>query len=151
MTDSRPTLPPDVIAALEKGQTIEAIKLLRQTNGLGLKEAKDLAEEFLRVAAAAEGNAPMPGPRSTSAPGAAPASVAEALQRGDRIEAIRRLRAETGLQLKDSKEAVDAWIAANPAWMAMAPRRVGQSNVAWLLTLLAAALAAWWLLSSRAC
>lgn len=30
-------LPPEVAAALERGQVIEAIKLLRQAKGLGLK------------------------------------------------------------------------------------------------------------------
>ena len=37
-------LPADVIAALQRGNKIEAIKRLRQASGLGLKEAKDAVE-----------------------------------------------------------------------------------------------------------
>lgn len=37
-------LPADVRAALEKGQWVEAIKLLRASGGMGLKEAKDLID-----------------------------------------------------------------------------------------------------------
>jgi hypothetical protein len=36
-----------------------------------------------------------------------PESVAEALQKGNKIEAIKRLREQTGLGLKDAKEAVE--------------------------------------------
>ncbi len=37
-------LPADVLAALQKGQKIEAIKLLREARGIGLKEAKEAVE-----------------------------------------------------------------------------------------------------------
>ena len=37
-------LPPDAIAALQRGDKIEAIKITRERLGLGLKEAKDLVE-----------------------------------------------------------------------------------------------------------
>ncbi|MBT9503232.1 MAG: ribosomal protein L7/L12 [Burkholderiaceae bacterium] len=37
-------LPPEVLAALQRGNKIEAIKLMRQLTGLGLKEAKDAVE-----------------------------------------------------------------------------------------------------------
>ena len=39
-----PALPADVLDALLSGNKIEAIKLLRQRTGLGLKEAKDQIE-----------------------------------------------------------------------------------------------------------
>ena len=42
-------LPGDAIAALEQGNKIEAIKVVRVAKGLGLKEAKDLVEEYLRT------------------------------------------------------------------------------------------------------
>ena len=48
-------LPPDVLEALEKGQTIEAIKRLRRATGLGLKEAKDLVDARSREQSAAFG------------------------------------------------------------------------------------------------
>jgi hypothetical protein len=39
-------LPDNVLAALQRGNVIEAIKLLREATGLGLKEAKDAVESF---------------------------------------------------------------------------------------------------------
>jgi len=41
-------LPSAAIAALEQGNKIEAIKLIRVAQGLGLKESKDLVEAYLR-------------------------------------------------------------------------------------------------------
>ena len=37
------------ISALQRGNKIEAIKLLREERGLGLKEAKDEVEDYLRT------------------------------------------------------------------------------------------------------
>jgi ribosomal protein L7/L12 len=39
-------LPAEALAALSRGRLIEAIKIVRDTNGLGLKEAKDLVERY---------------------------------------------------------------------------------------------------------
>ncbi|NQD91531.1 50S ribosomal protein L7/L12 [Pseudomonas sp. CrR25] len=41
-------MPSDVVAALERGRKIEAIKLLRERRGLGLKEAKEAVELYTR-------------------------------------------------------------------------------------------------------
>ncbi|MFN8391828.1 MAG: ribosomal protein L7/L12 [Bdellovibrionota bacterium] len=40
-------LPPTAISALERGNTIEAIKIVRQSHNLGLKEAKDLVDAYM--------------------------------------------------------------------------------------------------------
>ena len=47
-------LPADVRAALEKGQWIEAIKLLRVSGGMGLKEARDLIDRQRSTATSAK-------------------------------------------------------------------------------------------------
>ncbi|WP_445938485.1 ribosomal protein L7/L12 [Pseudomonas sp.] len=39
-------LPVEVVAALECGRKIEAIKLLRELRGIGLKEAKDAVDDY---------------------------------------------------------------------------------------------------------
>lgn len=39
-------LPAEALAALSRGQVIEAIKIVRAATGLGLKEAKDLVERY---------------------------------------------------------------------------------------------------------
>lgn len=43
---SEQDLPPDVLEALHAGRKIEAIKLLRERRGLGLKEAKQTVERY---------------------------------------------------------------------------------------------------------
>jgi ribosomal protein L7/L12 len=42
-----PQLSPTAIAALQKGNKIEAIKIVRQERNTGLKEAKDAVEQYL--------------------------------------------------------------------------------------------------------
>lgn len=41
-------IPGDALAALERGSKIEAIKHVRMERNVGLKDAKDIVEEFLR-------------------------------------------------------------------------------------------------------
>ena len=43
-----PALPQAAVAALEQGQTIEAIKIVRLESGIGLKESKDLVDDYLK-------------------------------------------------------------------------------------------------------
>ncbi len=50
--DPIPQLPYEVIAALDKGRKIEAIKLLRSAKDLDLKEAKEEVERYLERAQA---------------------------------------------------------------------------------------------------
>ncbi len=52
-------LSPEVFQLLADGRKIEAIKLIREETGLGLKEAKDLAEALLGEHAPTE-SAPPP-------------------------------------------------------------------------------------------
>ena len=44
------SVPPAVLAALHQGHKIEAIRLLREHSGLGLKEAKDVVDALPRTA-----------------------------------------------------------------------------------------------------
>jgi ribosomal protein L7/L12 len=48
MVSGTPTLPTAAIAALQEGNKIEAIKLVRAANGSGLKEANDLVHAYIR-------------------------------------------------------------------------------------------------------
>ena len=56
---------------------------------------------------------PSPAPDPSLAP--LPADVLEALQQGQTVEAIKRLRTATGLGLKEAKEAIDRHLAGRPA------------------------------------
>ena len=49
MTTNGHSIPPEAIAALERGNKIEAIKIVREANTLGLKEAKDFVEQYLET------------------------------------------------------------------------------------------------------
>lgn len=100
-------LPAAVLELLHAGNTIEAIKLLRESSGLGLKEAKDTIDRYLRDPS---GSTALPAASTATAPGAStlPADVVQAMRDGRKIEAIRLLREQTGMGLKDAKDAVEA-------------------------------------------
>jgi len=100
MSFSPESLPADVKDALQRGNTIEAIKLLRASSGLGLKEAKDVIDAHHQ-------GRPIP-LQSQAFPERLPAAVALALQQGNKIEAVRLLREQTGMGLKEAKDAVEA-------------------------------------------
>jgi len=44
---NHPAIPPQAVAALNAGRVVEAIKIVRETQGLGLKEAKALIDSYL--------------------------------------------------------------------------------------------------------
>lgn len=44
---NHPAIPPQAVAALNAGRVLEAIKIVRETQGLGLKEAKELVDSYL--------------------------------------------------------------------------------------------------------
>jgi ribosomal protein L7/L12 len=46
---TRNQLPLAAVSALQRGNKIEAIKIVRAERGLGLKEAKDLVEGYLQT------------------------------------------------------------------------------------------------------
>ena len=95
-------LPPEVILALQRGKLVEAIRLLRSSGNIDLKQAKQAIEQHLdrsKVAKATVGEAfgsllQIPG-------------VADAIRKGNKIEAIKILREKTGLGLKEAKDHID--------------------------------------------
>jgi len=91
-------LPDDVRAALNRGDKIAAIRLLRERMGIGLAEAKAAVD-------AGEVASPQHAAPSTDQ---LPREVMEALDAGRKIEAIKLLREATGLGLKEAKLRVDA-------------------------------------------
>ena len=102
-------LPPEVLEAVKGGRQIEAIKLLRQSTGLGLADAKQLIDAHAR-------GMPVSVPSGFDRPPlrTLPSNVTQALQAGNKIEAIRLLREQTGVGLKEAKDAVDAAEVSNP-------------------------------------
>ncbi|MBT0963680.1 hypothetical protein [Denitromonas iodatirespirans] len=120
--------PPEARAALDAGRLIEAIKIVRETHGLGLAEAKAWVE--------AEREAP-----GTAAPAAGrsddelPAAARAALAGGRVIDAIKIVRTERGLGLKAAKELVDRHVARSGTPIGHAAPGERQSALVWLLLL----------------
>ncbi|MCZ4306746.1 ribosomal protein L7/L12 [Zoogloeaceae bacterium G21618-S1] len=101
--------PADARAALEAGQLIEAIKIVRQTHGLDLAAAKDWVERERDAPGATAPPANYPA-EHTDAHELPPAAEA-ALAGGRMIDAIKIVRAERGLGLKEAKALVDGHVA----------------------------------------
>lgn len=127
-----PALPQPVQDALQRGNLVEAIRLMRAGTGLGLKETKDALEAYMRGEPAPAGFAPMALPAGAPLPG----PVQEALNQGNKIEAVRRLRSLTGLGLKEAKDAVDAAGVGRAQSADLSPGQVHHSNGLW-----------WWLVA----
>lgn len=102
-------LPPAAEAALARGHTIEAIKIVREVEGRSLKEAKarvDARQAFGTADLAPEAEAPGAAPAAPST-GDLPSAAQAALARGEIIEAIRIVRQTEGIGLKAAKARVD--------------------------------------------
>ena len=72
-----------------------------------------------------------------------PEAAIAALKKGDRIEAVKLTRAANGLDLTEAKQAVDAYLKANPQTMkrAHAERSTGGGMIALILLGLALVIA----------
>lgn len=97
-------IPHAAAEALSRGNTIEAVRIVRDTSGMDLKQAHALVQQF---AEQARHPAPAQSPMRVGNLVIPPAAAA-ALQRGEFIEAIALLRgANPNLDLKTAKQAVD--------------------------------------------
>lgn len=141
---------PAAVAALERGQIIEAIRLVRADTGLGLAEAKALVERYQRgeLGAVAQSSAA----RATCADGLPPEAEA-ALLRGRVIEAIKIVRHVEGIGLKEAKERVDAvrrsrrgGAGASGVGFAGPAERRGAAGLVFVLVVILAL--AWWVMVS---
>ncbi len=126
--------------ALARGATIEAIKLLRTATGLGLKEAKDVIDAHAASRPAPSFGLPIPN-RDL------PADAIDALTRGSKIEAIRLVREQRGLGLKEAKDAVDAYERTHTATAGLSPGEVrGGGAIWWVVATVALCVAGYYLL-----
>lgn len=121
--DPRATAEIDRLVAA--GQKIHAIKAYRQHTGVGLKEAKDRIDHWSISTTAPHLAAVSHSPAArTSLPAAhlsaeairsrlSPAVAAEIdrlVLSGQKITAIKLLREQTGLGLKETKDQIEAWV-----------------------------------------
>jgi ribosomal protein L7/L12 len=98
-----------LLALVRQRKKIHAIKLLRERTGVGLKEAKDAVEALERT-----GRLPLPGDNQDlkqayrgGDPGEFLAEARWLKEHGRAIEAIKLIRAHTGLGLKEAKDMYD--------------------------------------------
>lgn len=98
---------PSVQAALEQDNRIEAIRILRAHTGLGLKEAKDAVDDLLAGRPLAEEvqRRLIEGFQRQPAQGLS-AEVMAAARQGNTVEAVRVLREETGMGLREALDQV---------------------------------------------
>jgi len=99
-------IPAEAVTALAKGLRIEAIKRVREANhGVDLRGAMEAVDAF----AAGKQRFPIDPPVSvaTASFDSLPAEALAALSRGQLIEAIKIVRAATGLGLKEAKDLVE--------------------------------------------
>jgi ribosomal protein L7/L12 len=131
-TDKKLDLADKIIIAIDNGHKIEAIKILRDATGLGLKEARDLVEkidsqikrasnntdalvdihnflsEELHGAKGAKANNGLMGNWALGLDDKKVNSIMRALNNGNKIEAIKLLRQYKGYDLKLSKDIIDS-------------------------------------------
>ena len=94
-----------VKALLARGENIEAIKLMRETNGMSLAAAKDSVEAIGQHGRATLGEMGMMS--TVRLAQELSNEVHHLVAQGQKIEAIKRIREQTGLGLKEAKEIVD--------------------------------------------
>jgi ribosomal protein L7/L12 len=91
---------------VQDGKKIDAIKFVREQTGLGLKEAKDAVEAIER------GESPDLPLRTVAVPhgvsGVDLDAINELLWQNKKIEAIKLYREQTGVGLKEAKDAIEA-------------------------------------------
>ncbi len=99
-----------VFSHIRSGNKIEAIKLYREQTGLGLKEAKDAVDALEKaINAGIPVDSMLTAPPSTNLPqGNWMQEVMDEIRAGRKINAIKIYRENSGLGLKESKDAVDA-------------------------------------------
>ena len=88
MTTGPAPLPDEVIHALRHGNTVEAIKRLRESTGLGLKEAKTVIDHYLAGKSAMAASAPTSRPAPTAAHKASPGLSPGEIPRSGKIAGI---------------------------------------------------------------
>jgi hypothetical protein len=77
--------------------------------------------------------------------------VIDAIRRGNKIDAIRLLRDQTGMDLKEAKDTVEAYELAHPAAVSASPREMGErgGNGLWWIAVVAIVLIAAYYLFRR--
>jgi ribosomal protein L7/L12 len=99
----------DLRVLLASGQKIQAIKLVRELTGIGLKEAKDYVESLPPASLEPDvGSANVEASSAGTPSQDIEAELRALLAAGNKIAAIKRVRELTGMGLKAAKDFVDS-------------------------------------------
>jgi ribosomal protein L7/L12 len=94
-----------VLPLLEQGQIIQAVKMVRELTGMGLKDAKDYVDALQQ---GKEPNITIQLPGEIKLPENLEMQVKVLIKEGKKIEAIKLVRLHTKIGLKDAKEFVES-------------------------------------------
>jgi ribosomal protein L7/L12 len=97
----------ELLALLQGGHFIAALKRYRDTHGVGLDEAKAALGAWRAKSPRHEQVADAVSNVASTA--ASDPKIVAAIRKGNIIEAIKLYRAKTGVSLQDAKEAIDTW------------------------------------------
>ena len=133
-------IPDAALAELARGNKVEAIKIIREQTGLGLKEAKDLVDNYsANPGPSAHGSSSDQdnGFASSSDQINMPLEALGELSRGNKIGAIKIIRERHRVGLKEAKDFVEDYIDGNPALkaeMKAAQAKLLKDILKWALT-----------------
>ena len=105
--DNNFKIPSSILEQINKGNKIEAIKMLREELNIGLKEAKEFVGKLSSVNDNPNENFIEQKNISVSE------KALNFLREGKKIDAVKVVREETGLGLKDSKDMVEKILSEN--------------------------------------
>lgn len=132
-------LPAEAAAAVSRGQLIEAIKIVRERHGLGLKEAKDLVDRYRSDAIPASVVIATTEVQALEAPGGqVPKAALEALARGDLADAVKIMQETGGLGLKQALAVIETHKRRSPQRTPTVAAGDNGSGWLWMAILLAA-------------
>ena len=131
-------LPAEAIAALSRGQVVEAVKIVRDKTGLGLKESKDLVDAYRQGGTPPRDEAMRARLESIAGKHGfkVPEEAMTAMERGDLKTALERLR-----QAKDASPQTALHAGHAPRATSTVSRETRRNGWVWIL-LFAAAIAA---------
>ncbi len=95
-------IPDRITDLLRQGRRLDAVKLLSESTGRTLEESNEEIDRIL-AGLTARGDDPTTMPHDPL-----PEKVIHLARQGKTIDAIRKLREETGMPLKDAKERIEA-------------------------------------------
>ncbi|MEM9303280.1 MAG: hypothetical protein AAGE01_14290 [Pseudomonadota bacterium] len=139
-------LPPEVVRHLRDGRWIQAIKALREHLDVDLASAKNIIDGYRHGDGPPDlPSAPPPssGYQTRQQHHALPARVVGLLHSGQKIEAIKRLREERGLGLKDAHDQVQAYLGRHPELARLNPSGGGRFLVIAAVVIVVVAYVAW--------